>query len=515
MIARLFGKRDSRPFLSPGREVRLRAPAKMLLDGETKENLEHSRSRLILAGSFFMAIFATISYRLVDVAVVNGVEEPTRGRTAQTEELRLGRADITDRNGVLLATNLPTVNLFADGRDVRDPEESARALARVLPGLDYAETLQRLSSGQAFVYLKRNLTPKQQFDVNTLGLPGVQFQKGEARVYPQGHILSHTVGMTNVDNQGLSGIELAFDQRLRDNGEPMALSIDLRLQHLVTRELATAIEEFDAVGAAGVVLDARTGEVLALSSLPDFDPHSPPAADDPVLFNRVTKGLYEMGSVFKLFTAAAALETGTADLTTRYDATDPIQVASFTIKDFHPLARPLTVAEIITHSSNIGAAKMGLELGGDAQREFLSKLGILDRASIEVPEISTPRTPSPWRPINTMTISYGHGISVTPLHVVSGVAALVNGGFLRPATLLKSTDGKFVEGRRVLSFDTSRKMRHLMRLVVEEGSGRGRKDRLGGEDRRFRPLCAERDHRLLRRGVSHERAALHRPDRAR
>jgi cell division protein FtsI (penicillin-binding protein 3) len=354
---------------------------------------------------------------------------------------------------------------------VMNAGEAVERLAAVLPDLDRAGLLARLQTRSRFQWVARNLAPKQQYDVNRLGLPGFGFQRGERRVYPHGPLVAHVLGLTDVDGRGIAGIERRFDRTLRA-GERLGLAVDLRIQALMHEELAVMLREFDAVGAAGLVLDVDSGEVVAMVSLPDFDPNDPASADGEPAFNRVTKGVYEMGSTFKLFTAAMALDSGTVNMQSAYDARQPIQISQYVIRDFHAKNRWLSVPEIVVYSSNIGAAKMAVDVGTKAQQTYLGRFGMLTPTAIELPEVAAPLTPSPWREINTMTIAYGHGIAVTPMQVASGVATLVNGGLYVSPTLLGRIDGEQVEKTRVLTAETSDQMRKLMRLVVSSGTGR-------------------------------------------
>ena len=355
---------------------------------------------------------------------------------------------------------------------MRDPEAAARQLVTVLPELKMAEVVGKLRSERRFVWLQRTLTPRQEYEVNRLGIPGFYFQREDRRVYPHGVLTAHVVGFTNVDNQGMAGIERHFEDTLSKGGAPLVLSLDLRIQHVLREELLDGMREFRAHAAGGVVLDARTGEVLALVSLPDFDANKAGEASDDARFNRVTLGVYEMGSIFKVFTAAMALETGTSKLTSSYDATQPLHIARFTISDYHAKRRWLTVPEIFMYSSNIGAARMALEAGGAVQERFLRRLGLLSPAKIELSETGTPEYPALWRPINTMTIAFGHGVSVEPLQVAASTAAVVNGGILHDPTLLKRRAGEGASGVRVISERTSDEMRRLMRLVVTDGTAK-------------------------------------------
>jgi cell division protein FtsI (penicillin-binding protein 3) len=443
------------------------------LERPLPESVRVGRARLMFAAVCFAFCFGVIAIRLMQLTLLKGDGEPALAGAAVAGAPPVERADIVDRNGVLLATNLTTASLYADARTVLDPETAAARLVRVLPELSHAEVLGKLKSGRPFVWIKRNLTPRQQSEVNALGVPGLAFQPEQRRVYPQGALAAHVLGFTDVDGNGIAGVEKFFDDELRDRarrGEELRLSIDVRVQHAVRDELQAAIAKFSAEGAGGIVLDIHTGEVVALASLPDFDPNHPGAAGPLERFNRMTLGVYELGSVFKIFTTAMALDAGTVTLAGGYDATNPIKVARFTIRDDHPKHRWLSVPEIFMYSSNIGAVKMALDVGTAGQQAFLAKLGLLRRPTIELPEVGTPLSPDPWREINTMTIAFGHGLAVTPLQMASAVAAVANGGVLRPATVIRR-DGP-APGRQVLSARTSEIMRRLLRLVVVDGTGR-------------------------------------------
>jgi cell division protein FtsI (penicillin-binding protein 3) len=447
-------------------------PAKLRLEGEAKQAIEIAHHRLAVTGVLFLLAFSVVALRLVDVTVLKEGHEPRLAHLPRAAALDIERADIVDRNGELLATSLSTASLYANPKMVSDPADAAAKLVRAIPGLEAKEITARLGSDRSFVWIKRNLTPRQQYAVNRLGIPGLFFQPEERRVYPHGSLVAHIVGYTGIDNHGLAGVEQSMEERLRSSNEPLQLSIDIRFQHIVREELARAVDEFQAIGGAGIVLDVSTGEVLALVSLPDFDPNSPGTAEGDARFNRVSLGTYEMGSIFKIFTAAMALDSGTVTLRDGYDATQPIKISRFTISDFHPQRRFLTVPEIFMHSSNIGAAKMAVDVGTQRQREFLGRVGLLRPASIELPEVGAPLVPSPWREINTMTIAFGHGISVSPMQVATATAAVIGGGVMRPATILKRPDGAPVPSQRVVSARTSEQMRRLMRLVVERGTGK-------------------------------------------
>jgi cell division protein FtsI (penicillin-binding protein 3) len=448
-----------------------RAGGNIQLLGTGEQALRKGRARLALAGAFFALCFAVLAVRLIDLSWTGLDGEPRpRPLAAATALANLERADIVDRNGVLVASNLATVSLYADARVITDPAGVATKLVQVMPDLDLAELTGRLASGRAFVWLKRNLTPAEQFAVNRLGIPGLDFQEAQRRVYPHGPLLAHALGFTDVDNHGIAGLEQALDGRLRtERGKPARLALDVRVQHAVRDELLAAIARYNAIGGAGLVLDAVTGEVVALVSLPDFDPNAAGAASADARFNRITLGVYELGSVFKAFTVAMALDAGTVGMGGGYDATHPIRVARFTIRDDHPKSRWLSVPEIFKYSSNIGAAKMALDVGTPGMRQFMARMGLLTKPPFELPETGAPLSPNPWREINTMTVAFGHGLAVSPLQAAVGVAALVNGGRLPRPTLL-AQDAP-VEADQVISPRTSEQMRRLLRLVVADGTG--------------------------------------------
>ncbi len=459
--------------------------------------IEQSRVRLLCVGLFFLLCFGSISYRMIEVAVLTNpkavtimVSDPDNEESEpiqlESPESHLQRGNIVDRNGALLATSLVTASAYANPREIRNAEDAARKLKKVL-GFDEAYLMPRLTGDKSFVWIKRNLSPREQHAVNSLGIPGLYFQPEERRVYPYGNLASHLVGYVGIDNKGLAGVEKQLDTRLRngsENHDALALSIDVRLQAILREEIKQTMDNFQAIGATGAILDLKSGELLSLVSLPDFDPHKPGKGSDKSHFNRATLGVYEMGSTFKSFTMAMGMEYGIVNMKSGYDATNSFKVASYTIQDSHPQKRWLSIPEIYAYSSNIGTAKLALDVGSKRQKAFLRKLGMLEPVQIELPEKSAPLFPSDWKEINTVTISYGHGISVTPLHLMRGIAAVVGDGTLPRLTLLKDGNKDKAEGERIVSEQTARNVRRLMRLVVGHGTG-GKADvpgyRVGGK----------------------------------
>lgn len=465
-------------FLYPGEEMRSslsmgRSRRHLVLEGKEKHALEVGRVRLLFAASVFTLAFCAIAVRLFDVMVLGAMDRRARPvLTAEVDIVPYSRADIVDRDGLLLATNLPTVNLYADTQKIIDPQNAAAQLVQALPHLNYQTTLGRLASGRRFIYLERNLTPIQQQGVNAQGIPGAFFENAERRVYLQGPLFSHVLGATDPDNKGIAGLELAFNDALsKDPVAPLRLTVDAKVQHTVRAILQKNMRRFKAVAASAVVMDVRTGEIMSLVSLPDYQPESFGNASAAARFNRVTLGVYEMGSIFKLFNTAMALESGKIRVEDVYDTVKPLKVARFTIRDIHRQKKWLSVEEILTKSSNIGSARIASQLGTSAQQEFLGRLGLLETTRVELPEIGHPLYPRVWRDINTMTISFGHGIAVAPISMVRGLAAIVNGGFLVQPTLVANASKDPVP-QRVLREETSLIMRRLMRRVVTDGTGR-------------------------------------------
>ena len=461
--------------------------APVVTDPKAAQLLESTRTRLLLAAGLFMLVFLVVIGRLVDVVEVDGAAAAARTPRAHlVAPPPQPRADIVDRNGTLLATNLDSPAVYVNSKQFletgENPDRVAERITAVLPDLSLSEIRGKLASGRTFSYLKRSLTPRQEFAVNNLGIPGVEFSAAERRVYPLGDLFAHTVGYCNIDNVGQAGIERGLNKIIRGGDEPLALALDARVQFDLKDELQRVVDQFNAKGAAGIIMNVNTGEIVAIASLPDFDPNHPPstnpktetALDKERIFDKITSGEYELGSVFKIFNTAMALDSSVSKMTSVYDATSGIKIGRFTIEDYHGKHRPLSVPEIFAYSSNIGSAKMALAAGAERQKAFLGRLGLLSPVPIELDkvEVAKPHFPAVWRPVNVMTIAFGHGIAVTPLHMITATAAIVNGGILRPPTMLKVPAGETVPGLRVISEKTSDQMRKLMRLVVESGTAK-------------------------------------------
>ncbi len=465
--------------------VRITAP-----DLARRAALDRTRNRLVFTAGGFFLLFGAVAGKLTSATVMFPMA-PSKAEmrplvpndpgpdTPDTVPLAAGaphtRATILDRNGEILAISLPTAGLFANPKEMIDTAEAAHKLKSVLPRLDEKQAAARLASAKQFVYLERQITPNEELAINALGIPGVYFQPGEKRRYPLGRVAAQVLGGVDVDSHGVAGVERAFDHRLESVQEPLRLSIDVRVQGVMREELEKSKEEFQAIGACGIVMDVRTGEVIAMVSLPDYDANqfgeTPP--DD--RFNRAVTGMFEPGSTFKLQTAAMAMDFGTAHIWDQFDAAHNIHIGRFTIVDYKGKHRFLYLPEVLAYSSNLGAAHVALGVGAQKQQIWLQAMGMMRKVGIELPEAGFPIVPprANWKEATTMTVGFGHGIAVSPLHVVRGTAALANGGVvLQPTILAHDPADPPPEGRRIMNLSTSNTIRKMMRLVVTDGYGK-------------------------------------------
>ena len=445
------------------------------INGTQSRLLGQSKARLFVVIAVFLIGYLAISLRLIDLTMLRQttaekMADSTDSAKKPAVARKALRGTIKDRNGELMATSLSMASVYADATLIENPEKVAAELAALLPDERQADIADKLSSNRRFVWIARNITPRQQYAINTLGHPGIGFKEESKRIYPNGRLTSHVLGYTDVDGKGISGIEKQHNTQLTEGEEDLTLSIDLRIQHLMHRELSAAMKKFSAKGGIGMVMDVNNGEIIAMVSLPDFDPYHAGEANDDQRFNRAALGVYEMGSTFKLFPLAAALDSGDVSFGTMIDATDPIKFGRFRISDYHPKKRPLSVPEIFIYSSNIGTARIAQSLGEDGLKDFYEKLGFFDRAPLDLPERGQPLYPKPWRDINTLTASYGHGIAVSPVHLMRAAAALVNGGILISPHLTPQKNDT-PKGSRVIKTDTVQKVRQLLELVIADGTG--------------------------------------------
>ena len=450
-------------------------PERLRLVGQRRQILALMHQRLMFGMLLFAGIIAIIALRLIWLAAFGD----HAGRKGGAIDLTPERGDIVDRDGHALARTIDAwIVGLQPAKVIGNKLDLARKLAQLMPEKDEAAYLQMLRSDRSFYYLRRRASPSLVAAINSLGEPGLALQREPDRLYPQLSLAAHVVGYTDIDGKGNAGIERAFDDQLRDparRGQPIVASVSSRVQQALEHELDAAKTHFSAIGAAGVVMNIHTGEILAMTSLPQLNPNAAGQGSPEARFNRATLGVYELGSTFKPFTVAMAMDSGVIkSMGQMYNCPKQLHVAGRTINDTHPFGRACSVAEIMKESSNIGTAQIADQLGSARQKEFLRKMGFLDKVQIELKERGRTLTPgSQWNQIERMTVGYGHGIAVTPLHLAIGYATLFNGGIYRPATLLKvdknHAPGK---GHRVFSEETSYKMRALLRLVVTQGTGR-------------------------------------------
>nr|WP_245198018.1 penicillin-binding protein 2 [Jiella mangrovi] len=429
----------------------------------------------------FLLAFATIIGRLVWF----GGFEPGRIDGMFVSSIPASnRPDIVDRHGEILATDIRTASLFAEPKRIIDADEATEAVLTVLPQLDPGALYRKLSSKSGFAWLSRGLTPMQQQAVFNLGIPGIGFRTETRRFYPGGSEAAHVLGLTNIDNRGISGMEKYLDDsgfnalqatglNRKEGLKAFRLSIDRNVQHVVHEELVRALKEYRAIAAGGVILDVDTGEIIAMASVPDYNLND--AGDAPLKkenLNRMSAGTFEMGSTFKIFTTAMALDFGVVNINSQV-ATSPFHVAGHTFREFHNEGNWLSVPDIFKFSSNVGSAREADMVGTDRHREFLTRLGLLSKMKTELPEVAMPTQPHVWKKINSMTIAFGHGVSTTPLNTAVAAAALINGGYYVPPTFLPRTEEEAAAIRRqIVNPQTSLDMRAIFKLNGEEGTGR-------------------------------------------
>jgi cell division protein FtsI (penicillin-binding protein 3) len=449
--------------------------------GARRQRQDEMRNRIVLAVAAFAIAYLAIIGRLVMFGIVGPT--PAGAFNDPNASIATSRPDLVDRNGEILATDIRMASLYAEPRNIVDPDEATELITSVLPDLDATALRKKLAGDAGFIWIEREITPTQRKQIHDLGIPGVGFLSESRRFYPGGPAAAHIVGLVNVDNQGIAGLEKYVDDRwladLHDAGfavgkglDAVSLSVDLRVQHILRDEILASIERYQAIAGTGIVLNVKTGEVLAMVSYPDFDPNDPVDAQKPDRLNRMSAGAFEVGSVFKSFTFAMALDSGTITLDDKIDASNPIKMGRFTINDFHGKHRVLTVPEVFIYSSNIGSARMAMMVGGEQQQAYLRKFGFMDKIETDLPEVAAPIVPKKWSDLTTMTVAFGHGMAVTPLQVAVADAALVNGGNLIPPTFLKRSPEQAAGlAKRVVSPETSDALRYLFRLNVEKGSG--------------------------------------------
>lgn len=477
-----FPEDDLQDVAAPAPRRTFRAKLFAFLRGVLGTRIGKSGGRVRLITLAFGAVFLFLGGKLIWL----GMKPEQNGlKRAATEASSRARPDIVDRNGDILATDIKIDSVFAEPRRIIDKDEAVELLTAVLPDVNARELRDRLGSRKGFIWVKRGITPKEREEVFRLGLPGVGFLPENKRVYPNGPVAAHVIGFTNTDNIGIAGIEKYIDGTgLNDlalagltarstDMKPVKLSLDIKATHAVRDELVKGIEKYKAKAAAAAIMDVNTGEVLAIASLPDYDPNNPVDALEPNRINRMTVGVFEMGSTFKALTLAMALDARRVNVNTKIDARGALRYGRFAINDFHAQNRMLSVSEVFTYSSNVGTARMALMIGVEGHKAFLRKIGQLDRMRTELPESAEPIVPRNWGELNTMTIAFGHGLAVAPLQAMMAVSALVNGGQLIKPTFLERTEQDArATAPQVIRAETSENMRYLMRLNAEVGSAR-------------------------------------------
>ena len=425
-----------------------------------------------LLGIVFLSGFGVLALRVSYIALFRNVDIARSTAQAETERQK-PRADIIDRNGVLLATSLTSYSLYADPARIWDPRETAQAIISVFPEMNEVELIAKLSSTKRFVWIKRRLTPREKQAVWALGQPGLEFETEALRTYPLGSSAGHILGGINDNGEGISGLERGLHGLLNNNeGAPIRLSIDSRVQFVLESELSEAAVKYKAANGVAAIMDVRTGEIIGAASWPFMNPNSYNANSPYSRVNRVVNSVYEMGSTFKAFTFAAALNDGKITPDSQFDASKALRLGDFTINDFHGQNRILSAREVLEHSSNIGTALVSRTVGTARLVEFYSEIGLLKRVSAEFSGVAAPILPKKWGATSSVTASYGHGIAVSPLAVLAAYTAIANGGiYLRP-TMLARSEGAQVTGARVLSEQASSQIVGLLRDVVTSGTGR-------------------------------------------
>lgn len=460
----LFKKKNI-PFYEPCQEIPLRKTDKWrYLDMTTRVRLKSASRRILVVGIIFGTLYCIILGRLFQLTIMD-----YHGRNytkVLSENYALARYNILDRKGILLASSVPTTDLSINPALVKgDPKEVAHNIAQALNNVDERDVYSAITSSAGFKYIKRKLSPTERSNINWLGYPFLSEFPGEYRTYPHRNLVSHILGGVDIDNMGISGIEKAYDKQLMEQN--VNLSIDVSVQEMVHNALTKGIEKFKATAALALVMDINNGEILASVSLPDYNPNLPAKGIGKERFNQTTLGTYEFGSIFKLFNTALGLESKTITVDSIFDTSKPLKIGRKQITDYRGQARPLTVPEILIHSSNIGSAQIGLKIGQERQKEFLGRFGFYDKLPIPLPERGTTQynKKAKWADMESATISYGYGISVTPLHLIAAVASLVNGGIYRVPTFIKDGNKNQIE-TRVVDEKVSKIMRHLMWGVV-------------------------------------------------
>lgn len=475
-----LSKRNTEHYYLPGQEIRISrgilSKKSILLNNDS---LSVCRNRIGLSLLVFITLYSLLAIRVSYVCLKNGVnfdtaisEKIVDNENAIEINIPVKRADILDRNGEIIATSLPTVNLYTNPRLIKNPEDTASQLNNIFPELDYESLKEKLSSKRRFVYIKRNLSPTQQAAVNALGIPMLEFEEGEKRIYPHNNLFSHILGHTNIDNKGIAGLEKFLDERLTNSTKAVQLSVDIGIQNTIREELIAGVEKYKASRASAILMDVNNGNIIALSTYPDYNPNSSINTNSEEAFNFATNGVYEAGSVFKVFNTALCIDSGKVDINEKFDTAKPIYFGRHSVRDPHGSHKKLTPEDILVESSNIGSTLEIMKVGKEEQRAFLQKINMNKALSdLELSEKATPLflDEKRWSDHLMATVSYGYGISATPLHIITAFSSIVNGGNYYNPTLIYDNQ---TSPTKVISEQTSKKMRKMLRAVVERGTAK-------------------------------------------
>ena len=448
-------------------------------DFSIKNNLKLRRIKLSICSVLLIFSFTIIGYKTFSLASITKVNKNLISSKKNQQSLfsKLKRGNIYGRNGELLATTIDVNSLNINPQEILNKNETIKKLNKIFPELKEESLWRKLNTKKRHVNLLREISPKQYVLLLEEGIEGIKIEAKDKRIYPNNNLVSHILGGTDIDGKGIAGIEKSFNEKLL-NGKDITISIHNGIQYITEKIMSEQIKKFDAEGGAGIVMNAKNGEIYAITSLPDYNANNYNNINNQNLFNKATKGIYELGSTLKLITAAVAFESEYVKENDVFDVSTPLKVSSRTIRDFHPLNYRLNIPEIIVHSSNIGSAKIAKKIGTSTQLKYLKSLGLMDKLDLEIPELGKPQVLKDGKLLTTMTISYGHGIAITPLHLASATATIVNDGVEIKPTLLISNSK--LSNNRIFSSETSKKMKSIMRLVVSSKHGTAKKAQATG-----------------------------------
>ena len=448
-------------------------------DFSIKNNLKLRRIKLSICSLLLIFSFTIIGYKTFSLASITKVNKNLISSKKNQQSLfsKLKRGNIYGRNGELLATTIDVNSLNINPQEILNKNETIKKLNKIFPELKEERLWRKLNTKKRHVNLLREISPKQYALLLEEGIEGIKIEAKDKRIYPNNNLVSHILGGTDIDGKGIAGVEKSFNEKLL-NGEDITISIHNGIQYITEKIMSEQIKKFDAEGGAGIVMNAKNGEIYAITSLPDYNANNYNNINNLNLFNKATKGIYELGSTLKLITAAVAFESEYVKENDVFDVSTPLKVSSRTIRDFHPLNYRLNIPEVIVHSSNIGSAKIAKKIGTSTQLKYLKSLGLMDKLDLEIPELGKPQVLKDGKLLTTMTISYGHGIAITPLHLASATATIVNDGVEIKPTLLISNSK--LSNNRIFSSETSKKMKSIMRLVVSSKHGTAKKAQATG-----------------------------------